>query len=101
MLTNIERETIVTFNEAEDLAEVFTFNRPMQRRLATLAQLRPADVTQTGRDDTDGQVSVTYTVPKGWVKINAPRVLSMEQLEAARLKAQKAREHRAQNRVSG
>lgn len=79
MLTNIERETIITFNEAEDLAEVFTFNSALRRRLAELEQMRPADVIQTDRDDTDGQVSVTYTVPKGWVKINPSHILSEEE----------------------
>lgn len=99
MLTNIERETIIIFNEAEELAEVFTFNRPMQRRLAELAQQHPADVLQTERDDTDGQTSVTYTVPKGWVRINAPRVLSEKQLEANRAKVQRMNEHRAQDSI--
>lgn len=44
-LSNLERETIIAFNEAENFAEIFTYNNRMKRSLAGLAADRPADVT--------------------------------------------------------
>lgn len=41
-LSNQERETVITFNEAESFAEVFTYNSRMKRTLAGLAADRPA-----------------------------------------------------------
>ena len=79
MLTNMEKETIIIYNEADPSAEVFTYNSTLQRRLAALEQQRPQEVTRTARDDTDGQTSVTYTLPKSWVKINPTRTLSEEE----------------------
>ena len=100
MLTNMEKETIIIYNEADPSAEVFTYNSTLQRRLAALEQQRPQEVTRTARDDTDGQTSVTYTLPKTWVKINPPPVLSEKQREARRAAAKRMFEHR-QAAVSG
>ena len=89
MLTNMEKETIIIYNEADPSAEVFTYNSTLQRRLAALEQQRPKEVTRTARDDTDGQTSVTYTLPKTWVKINPTRILSEETREAMRANMQR------------
>ena len=89
MLTNVEKETIIIYNEADPSAEVFTYNSTLQRRLAALEQQRPKEVTRTARDDTDGQTSVTYTLPKTWVKINPTRILSEETREAMRANMQR------------
>lgn len=94
MLTNMEKETIIIYNEADPSADVFTYNSTLQRRLADLEQQRPKEVTRTARDDTDGQTSVTYTLPKTWVKINPPRVLSEEQKEANRQSIARARSYK-------
>lgn len=89
MLTNMEKETIIIYNEADPNADVFTYNSTLQRRLADLEQQRPKEVTRTARDDTDGQTSVTYTLPKAWVKINPTRILSEETREAMRANMQR------------
>ena len=78
-LSRIEQETIITFNEQEKEANVYTFNRKMKRRLEELSKRFPNDVTL----DTVGSVGdVTYSIPKQWVRINAGKVLSAEQKAA-------------------
>ena len=32
-LSKLERETIITYNEAEAEAEIYTYHRPLQRKL--------------------------------------------------------------------
>ena len=48
-LTKYERETIILFNEAEDTAEVSTYNRRLQHRLDHLVKEHPDEVKQTKR----------------------------------------------------
>lgn len=84
-LTNLERETIICFNEAEPTAEVFTYNGRMLRDLAKLTKERP-DEAQMIRDNGSG--GMTYHVPKKWVKIRASRILS----DAQRKTLDKARQ---------
>lgn len=82
-LSNQERETIILFNEAEPDAQVYTCNGRLRRRLEELAEKGIEGVSFIKADD----YSVTYTVPKKLVKINAPRLprpMSEEQKEKAR-----------------
>ena len=74
-LARIEQETIILFNEAESTATIETHNGRLKRKLDRLAAERPNEATaQNGNDD-----ARNYTVPKRWVTVNAPRVMSDEQ----------------------
>ena len=84
-LSRYEQETIISFNEDEKTAEVYTHNTSLQRRLAALAKERPNDCKLV-KESHDGQ-AVTYIVPKRWVKIRANRILTEEQLAKARAHA--------------
>ncbi len=86
-LTRAEQETIIVFSEADSTAEVFTYNSRMQRTLAKLAGTRPDEVTHT---KTSPEGGTTYTIPKGWVKIRASRILSEEQRAVMRERGRKA-----------
>lgn len=86
-LTRAEQETIITFNEADSTAEVFTYNSRMQRTLARLAGTRPGEVTHI---KTSPEGGTTYTTPKGWVKIKPPRVQSEAQRAVSMRAMQKA-----------
>lgn len=79
-LTNLEKETIICFNEAEPTAEVFTYNGRMLRDLSKLAAERPDDAQHISDNGNGGS---TYRVPKKWVKIRANRILTEEQRTAA------------------
>lgn len=87
-LTNLEKETIICFNEAEPTAEVFTYNGRMLRDLAKLAEERPADVQHILDNGTGG---MTYRVPKKWVKIRASRILSDAQRDSLNKARQKSK----------
>lgn len=74
-----ERETIITYNEAEPTASVYTMNGALIRKLDGLAQSRPSDARRV-KTYPDG--AQEYEVPKKWVKISPPRVYSEEQKNA-------------------
>lgn len=76
-LTNYEKETIITFNEAEKTAEIFTYNSKMLRSLSTLAADRPDDAQRIKTNADGGE---TYRIPKSWVKVKAPRIMSESEL---------------------
>lgn len=78
-LTNMERETVICFNEAEPTAEVFTNNGRMLRDLSKLVQERPDDAQHISDNGTGGSL---YRVPKKWGKIRASRILTEEQKKA-------------------
>ena len=67
-LSNYERETIINFNEAEPTASVYTCNRRLQNKLNKLVGANPN--ISVYREDEE---SVTYQVPKNWIKVSPPR----------------------------
>ncbi|MCC8075641.1 MAG: hypothetical protein LIO95_06860 [Clostridiales bacterium] len=85
-LSKQEQETIITYNEAEATANVYTHNRALRRRLEALANERPENC-RLSRTFPSG--AVEYTVPKQWVKLTPPRQMSAEQREAMRERGRK------------
>ncbi|MBQ9719700.1 MAG: hypothetical protein IJV64_03295 [Oscillospiraceae bacterium] len=77
-LSNLERETICLFNEAESDAEIYTYNPAMQKQLAELCETHPAQVRMTQRG---GSGSMSFRLPKKWLRVVPPRVLSPAQRE--------------------
>lgn len=75
MLTKEERETTINFNEAELTARVEVPVRSRLHRKLLLLSLKPKQ-EYTYKDKIE---SVVFEVPKGWIKINAPRSQSAEQ----------------------
>lgn len=76
-----ERETIVLFNEAEDIATIYTFNTNLKRRLAKFADSHP-DLCRLTVDDTE-YGSVTYEIQKSRVSIRLNAPYSDERRKAA------------------
>ena len=81
-ISNIEKETIITYNEAEQVANVYTYNGKLKRRLKEMSETHPEDIILLS-DNGDG--SVEYEFPKGLITIRAPR--SEEYKEACRQRA--------------
>ena len=79
-LSKLERETIICFNEEESTASVYTHNPSLRRRLEGYALTRPDDC-RLDKVTHDG-LAVEYIVPKKWIKVNAPRLLTDEQRAA-------------------
>lgn len=75
-LTKYEQETIINFNEKERLASVYTHNQRLQNTLLSLCESHPAQVKHKDGDRYGG---MTFELPKKWVKIAPPRVLSEAQ----------------------
>lgn len=77
-IPKIEQETIITFNEAEKTASVYTMNAALIRKLEGLTESRPDDARRV-RTFPDG--AQEYEVPKKWVRITASRILPPEEME--------------------
>ena len=85
-LSSIEKETIITFNEEEQQADIFTFNSTLRKRLAELKERFPNLVKLNSQDETDGQTSISYTIPKKFVKINPTRTRKFTDEQRAQLR---------------
>lgn len=77
--SKIEQETIINFNEAEETADIYTYNANLKRRLAKLAQERPEEVQALEVT----AYGVQYKVPKKWVRVKPGPRFSDEQKQAA------------------
>ena len=87
-LSLYEQETIITFNEEERTADIYTHNKVLRQKLETLARDRPEDCRFI-RMSHDGRAA-DYAIPKAWVKITPPRIASEAQKKASRKAAGKA-----------
>ena len=75
-LTNVEKETVINFNEAERAASVYTYNEVLKRQLSELCRTHPEQVRQTAANGWGG---LTFELPKRWLRVTPPRVLSPAQ----------------------
>ena len=78
-LSRYEQETVITFNEAEPSATVYTYNGRLKRKLAAAFHDRPGEIALIHQDMTG---AVQYSIPKKWVKVNPSRILSEAQKAA-------------------
>ena len=70
-LSNYEKETIINFNEGEDMASIFTYNKVWQRHLEKRLGLKPVMDNGCGGKE--------YEIPKKRIKPpRAPVKLSAE-----------------------
>lgn len=77
----IERETIITYNEAEKTANVYTMNKALGVKLNGMAKEYPT-LVKFVKEYPDG--ALEYTVPKKSIRVNKPIVLTDEQREKRR-----------------
>lgn len=85
-LTNIEKETLFNFNEAESMASVYTCNEALKRQLLELCRSHPDQVCQTAANADGG---LTFELPKKWLKVSPPRKPTPAQLEVLARMTQK------------
>ena len=86
-LSKYEKETIINWNEAENLASVYTFNASLKRRLADFSRKYPL-LCRLERSTPEG--SVTYVLDKSRLSIRLHPPMSVE-------RRQKASENAKQN----
>lgn len=77
-LSNVEKETIINFNEAERTASIYTHNGALKRQLLELCRTHPAQVRQIAANGWGG---LTFELPKKWLKVSPPRKPTPAQLE--------------------
>ena len=65
-LSKYEKETIINWNEAENLASIYTFNASLKRRLADFSRKYPL-LCRLERSTPEG--SVTYVLDKSRLSI--------------------------------
>ncbi len=87
-MTNFEKETIILFNEAEPTAEIETYNSRLIRKLDRLAKERPDEVIVKEGGNSN---YVRCVVPKKWVAVSAPRIMSDEEKAICAERLAKAR----------
>lgn len=75
-LSNYEKETILNFSEADSTASVYTHNEALKAQLSGLCAAQAEKVRQTGDNGCGG---LTFELPKKWIKIKPPRILSEKQ----------------------
>ena len=92
-LSLYEQETIISYNEGDKAASVYTHNKALRRKLEKLALERPAECRLTATF-CDGRAA-DYEVPKGWVKISPARVASEAQRSASKAALEKAFQQRS------
>src|SRR5699024_6673469 len=79
-LSKYEKETIINWNEAENLASVYTFNASLKRRLADFSRKYPL-LCRLERSTPEG--SVTYVLDKSRLSIRLVPPYSEERKAAA------------------
>ncbi len=89
--TKLEKETIINFNEAEDTAQIYTFNAALKQRLYSFSQQHP-ELCQLVRKSEDG--SATYHVVKSRISIRFLPPISAEQREKRSERMRKNRQQR-------
>jgi len=77
VLSNYERETIINYNDGDNLGSVYTCNKALMRKLDKYCKQRP-DIYKLVEKD---EVSKTYEFPKKLVKFRLPRILSKKEKE--------------------
>ena len=89
-LTNVEKETVINFNEAECTASIYTHNEALKRQLLELCQTHPEQVRQIAANGWGG---LTFELPKKWLKVSPPRKPSPAQLEVLMRMTQERMHH--------
>lgn len=100
MMLREERETIIRWDESpKGKATLFTYNESLIRKLDSYMANNPENVICVRRDKVESLESVTYLIPKRWVKISPPRKMSEENRlkQAERMRAMQAKRKAEEN----
>lgn len=96
-ITNLEKETIVSFNEAESTAEIYTHNIKIINKIMKMQASHPEEY-QVKVNPQDG--GVTCVLPKRRLSLHFKKPRSEEQIKKTKLRMQKCRESIKNPRVA-
>lgn len=91
-MTRAEKETIITFNEEEDVAIVYTYNGRVKREIERAIESSGDGAARVVEKNKDG--SAEYVIPKKWVKVRGGRNMTEEQKEKMEERGRKLAEAR-------
>lgn len=104
-LSKYEQETIISFNAAEDVANIYTADPAWIRKLDKLTEQNPEQFALVKEETYQGTVvSKQYTLPKRFVSVRSKDIrmnLSEEQREERREKARQMVADRKARSCSG
>lgn len=83
-ISKLEQETIISFNEEENTAMVYTYNKAYKNRLEKFCAAYP-DIARKIRDDGTG--GTTYKIPKETLRVSFAAPYTEERRQAARRRA--------------
>lgn len=69
-MSRYEMETVITYNDEEETADIFTVNNAMNKNLEKLFLEYPDQVSKISNN--------RFYIPKKWVKIRPPKKVSEE-----------------------
>ena len=95
-LTKYEQETIINYNQEEDMAQIYTCDRNLIRKID--AHIEKNHVNYCIRRD---QLSATYNLPKKFVKVVFSRQLSEEQRQKLALRMKTMNSQKFENHDKG
>lgn len=98
-LTKLEKETIFLFNEQEDEAEIYTYNKKLTRKLSIAAERNP-QLYKLVSTDSDGGVCYRFSKKLFSVRFLEPISQEERQIRSERAKRndmQKTRQYRKIN----
>ena len=75
-LTLEEQETIILFDNSSPIAEIYTHDRPLKRKISEACKKRPDIIEHTGSNGEGGE---TYLIPKKYISVRVPRLLTDEE----------------------
>lgn len=78
-LSKAEQETIITWNNEDKTANIYTYDIRLTNKLEKLVESGNENIKKVNNNGFD-----EYIVPKRWVKVNPPRKMSEEQLAKLR-----------------
>ena len=90
-LSNLEKETVILFNEADQSARIETFDRRLLR------QLRKVSTCEGVSFEVNEPTYGVFTVPKTMIKIHAPHTINMSE-EQRKASSERIKAYHAQRR---
>jgi hypothetical protein len=88
-LNKDEREVVIQFDEAGDIARVYTASTPWKQKLAKLNKEFPDEYRLIRKD----KYGASYEIPKNLISIRRPRKMTEAQKMAIAKRLSKAREN--------
>lgn len=80
-LTKQEQETIINYNQTNEPASIYTFDKKLQKKLIQYATDYPEEVV-IEKEEEDG--SISFSIPKSYIHINKPKKLNLSPEERER-----------------